>query len=441
MPSALYRPQATDAVAAKYKGLAGMTNTVRRIAGLPLAALTLVQGGAALAQAQVGAPSATSLAASGASERSDLTFTLTARYDDNVPRLNDLQPNTRNLDREDVRVSPAIQLHAARNIGRHQIGIRSYLGYDFYTRNSDLNRERLVVEPFAYLDLPVCDLAVEGLASRAQSDLGDLVIVGIDPTIGVDNTETRKRINGRLVCGDSVGLRPSFEFERSSGDNSNPLRQIADYRATRYQPGVGYASPALGEISVYAVRQDTDLPNQILPSGQPSGYTLRGYGVSYRRNIGSRLNFNGSISNVEVTPNDGQAGRSGLNGSVALTLLASERLQLMAFANRAFTSTLTGSSTYELAEGYGLTANYAATDRLRFRVGGQYSPRSFFYTITPTGPFISKQTQYDIFGGASYNFNRRMRLNLDMGAQRRDADLDFFDYRSFYAAIGIAISL
>lgn len=414
---------------------------VRSFAGLPLVALALAQGGSAFAQATVGVPAATSRGGSGATERNDLTFTLTARYDDNVPRSNDLRANSSNLVRSDVRISPAIELNASRNIGRHQIGIRSYLGYDFYARNTVLNRERLSVEPFAFFDLPVCDLAVEGLASRGQSDLGQLVFVGIDPNLGVKNTETRKRINGRLICGDNYGLRPSLEVERASGDNSNPLRRIADYRVTRIQPGVGYASPGLGEVSAYAVRQDTDLPNQLLPNGQQAGYTLRGFGASYRRNIGTRLNFNGSISHVRVTPYDGQGSRSGLNGNVALTLLASERLQFVAFANRSFTSSLTSNATYELAQGYGLTANYAVNDRLRLRLGGQVSPRNFYYAVTPTGPFIGTQTQYDIFGGASYTLNRRMRLNLDAGVQKRDADLDFFDYRSVYAAIGIAFSL
>lgn len=414
---------------------------VRSFAGLPLMALALAQGGAAVAQATVGAPAATSSAGSGATGPNGLTFSLTARYDDNVPRNNDLRANSSNLVRSDVRISPAIELNASRDIGRHQIGIRSHLGYDFYARNTVLNRERLSVGPFAFFDLPVCDLAVEGLASRGQSDLGQLVFVGIDPNLGVKNTETRKRINGRLVCGGNYGLRPSLEVERTSGDNSNPLRRIADYRVTRIQPGVGYASPGLGEVSAYAVRQDTDLPNQLFPNGQQAGYTLRGFGASYRRNIGTRLNFSGSISHVEVAPYDGGGGRSGLNASLALTLLASERLQLVAFANRAFTSSLTSNATYELAEGYGLTANYAVNDRLRLKLGGLIAPRSFFYAVTPTGPFIGRQTQSDIFGGASYSFNRRMRLNLDVGAQRRDADLDFFDYRSFYAAAGIAISL
>lgn len=418
-----------------------MRQIVRTLAGLPLAALALAQAGTALAQARPGAPAATPLATAGAAEQSDVTLSITARYDSNVPRLNDLRPNPRNLVREDVRFSPAAQLFVSRNIGRHQIGLRSYLGYDFYARNTQLNRERITVEPFAYLDLPVCDLAVEALANRQQSDLGELVFVGVDPAIGTVNTQTRKRINGRVICGDTYGLRPTFEVERASGRNSNSLRRIADYEVTRIQPGVGYASPALGEISAYAVKQDTDLPNQPLANGQPAGFTLRGVGVSYRRNIGTRLNFNGSVSQVWVRPNGGNlAERSGLNANIALTMLASERLQFTAFASRQFTSTLTSNATYELMQAYGLTANYAANDRLRLRLGGRIAPREFFYATTPVGPFIGRQTQYDIFTGASYNLNRRLRLNLDAGYQKRNADIALFNYDTVHASIGVAVS-
>ena len=418
-----------------------MRKRLSALIGLPLIALIQASGPAS-AQGTAGAPVATAVGAPGTQPRNDAVFSVTARYDSNVPRLSDESLNLQGFEREDIRISPALQLNFARNLGRHQVGINANLGYDFYIRNTELNRERLSVEPFVYANLPVCDLAVAGLASRQQSDLGQLVYVGIDPTLGTDNTETRKRINGRLICGETYGLRPTLEVERGSGDNSNPLRQVADYHYTRIQPGVGYSSPVLGEIGIFAVKTETDLPNQILPNGETAGYTLRGFGLQYSRNIGSRLTFNGSVSHVEVTPYGNISdGESGLNASVNLTLLASERLQLTAFANRNFTSTLTSTSTYELAEGYGLTATVAANDRLRFRFGGQYSPRRFFYAVTPVGPFIAQQKQYDTFGGVSYTLNRRMRLNLDAGYQRRDADLDIFDYDSVYAAVGLSFSL
>lgn len=420
-----------------------MARLTQNLVGLSGAALALGQAGALHAQASSSVPGATPSSQSGSADKSSLTANVSARYESNVARIDDpVLLAQRGIAQEDVRISPSLQLDAARNIGRHLLGLRAYLGYDFYTRNTQLNRERLLIEPYAYVNLPVCDLAIDASVGRRLSELGDVVVIGPDPTIGIDNTETTKRIVGRVICGESYGLRPTFEVERAVGDNSNPLRQISDYRITRIQPGVGYASPALGEISLYAVRQDTDLPNQLLPSGEISGFTLRGFGVSYRRAIGTRLNFNGSISHVEVTPYGGNQGsRSGINGSIALTLLASERLQFTAFANRSFTSTLTSNATYELQQGYGLTANYAVNDRLRIRAGGSYAPRRLFYVATPVGPFIERQTQTDIFAGATYNLNRRLRFTLDGGYQKRDADLNIFDYDGYYAAVGLSLSL
>ena len=420
-----------------------MRRVTDNLAALPLLALALVPVTAANAQPASGAPGATRVADAGSAQRNDLSLSVTARYDSNVPRIDDpALLARRGYVKEDIRIGPSAQLYVTRAIGRHRVGLRSSLGYDFYIRNTRLNSERISVEPFVSLDLPVCDLTVEGQAARSQSELGDLVFVGLDPTIGLDNIETRKRINGRVVCGDANGLRPTFEVEHSTGSNDNPLRQIADYSVTRIQPGVGYASPGLGEISVYAVKQDTDLPNQIVPGGRAGGYSLRGYGVSYRRAIGTRLNFNGSVSRVQITPFGGATpSRSGLNGNIALTLVATPRLQLTGFASRNFTSTLTSSAAFELSEGYGLNATYAASDRLRLRAGGQVSPRRFFYAVVPTGPFIAKQTQSDMFVGATYNLNRRMRLTLDGGYQRRDADLNLFDYDGYFAAVGVSFSL
>lgn len=445
MTSKPYKPHFAHEFIRVRQGEAIMKPTSRATALLKMmaGASALALSGAASAQTSSTTPAATPLSQSGAGDTNDLTIGVTARYDSNVARTDD--PTLiaqRGVTRDDVRISPNVQLNAARSLGRHLVGIRAYLGYDFYTTNSRLNRERLQIEPYAYVDLPVCDLAVDASVGRRLSELGDILILGANPGDVFDNTETTKRVVGRVICGETYGLRPSFEYERASGDNSLPIRQVSDYRITRYQPGVGYSSPGLGEISVYAVKIDTDLPNQLQPNGQISGFSQRGFGLSYRRAIGSRLNFNGSVSHVEVEPYGApQTGRSGINGSIALTLLASERLQLTAFANRAFTSSLTSNASYELQEGYGLSANYAASSRLRFRLGGQIAPRQLFYGVTPVGAFIEEQTLTDIFAGATYNLNRRVRFSVDGGYQKRDANLNVFDYDGYYASVGVSVSL
>ena len=100
-----------------------MRNMVRKLVGLPLVVLVLAPGSAALAQAQApsSTPTETSLGGEGGAVRSDLTFSLTARYGSNVPRIGDEAINRRNLEKQDIRVTPAAQLYVSRNLGRHQV--------------------------------------------------------------------------------------------------------------------------------------------------------------------------------------------------------------------------------------------------------------------------------------------------------------------------------
>ena len=71
-----------------YQGCVAMRNRVSALIGLPLVALAHASG-PALAQGTPAAPAATAVGGVGTPARSSAVFTLTARYDSNVPRLND----------------------------------------------------------------------------------------------------------------------------------------------------------------------------------------------------------------------------------------------------------------------------------------------------------------------------------------------------------------
>lgn len=415
----------------------------RKIRSLTFLSLTVSLAHQTAAQQQAGSAAPTSASGvAGVPAQQSAVFSVTARYDSNVPRLNALQPNPRQLERSDVRIGPSLQVAYARNFGRHLVGLNADLGYDFYLRNTELNRERISVAPFVNLDLPVCDLALLGGVSRRQSELGELTFVAIDPQIGTDNAETRRRANARLICGEQYGLRPTFEIDYNRGDNSNPLRRLANFRSTRLQSGLSYSSPGLGDISLFATRTETDLPNQLTSTGGPAGFVSRGGGVQYRRAVGTRLVLDGTVSYIDLEPKSGTLkGASGLNASIGFRLTATPRLQLSGTVARAFTSSLTSNSTYEIANTYALNATYAANDRLRLRAGASVVPRTFFYDVVPVGPFIASQRQTDIFAGVTYSLNNRIRLTLDGGYQSRSADLPFFDYDSVFVAAGVSVPL
>ena len=420
-----------------------MNSLTCKFGSLALTALAFALAQQASAQQQAGSAAPTSAAGvAGVPEQQSAIFSLTARYDSNVPRTNDLQPNPRGIERSDIRISPSLQVAYARNVGRQLVGLNADLGYDFYTKNTQLNRERISVAPFVNLDLPVCDVALLGEVSRRQSELGELTYVALDPATAIDNAETRRRIDARLVCGGQYGLRPVFEYDYNRGDNSSFVRQRANFRSTRLQSGLSYSSPSLGDVSIYAFRTETDLPNQVSSTGGPSGFISRGAGLQYGRAIGSRLTVDGSVSYVDLQPRSGAlSSQHGLNAGINFRLVATPRLQLMGNASRNFTSSLTSNSTYEIANTYGLSAIYAVNDRLRLRAGARISPRTFFYDVPPLGPFITDQTQTDIFAGATISPNDRLRLNFDAGYQSRSANLPFFNYKGFFVSAGVSVPL
>lgn len=415
----------------------------QKIRRLVLLSLTVGQAYQAAAQQPASAAAPTSASdVAGVTAQQSAVFSTTTRYDSNVPRTNDLRPNPRGLERSDVRISPSFHVAYARNFGRHLAGLNADLGYDFYIKNTVLDRERISVNPFVNLDLPVCDVALLGGVSRRQSELGELVDVALDPAVALQNAQTRRRLNARLICGGAYGLRPTFEYDYNRGENSNPLRQRANFRSTRLQSGLSYSSPGLGDISVFATRTEIDFPDRITSTGGPAGFMTRGAGVQYRRAIGTRLNFDGTLSYIDLEPKSGNLpGRSGLNAAVSFILTATPRLQLSGVYSRAFTNSLTSNATYQIINIYALNATYAANDRLRLRAGASLSPRTFFYDVVPVGPFIGNQRRFDIFGGASYSLNDRVQLSLDGGYQSRRADLAFFDYDRYFISAGVSVSL
>ena len=376
-------------------------------------------------------------------ERSSINLTLDNRYESNIARIGDNTPNVRGLTAEDIRISPAVFIDYAKNIGRHRAGVTANLGYDFYVNNSQLNSERINVQPFVNLDLPVCDVALSVTASRRRSDFGELTFVTGEAISG-NNLETIKQFNGSLTCGERYGLQPTFSYSATNASNSNVRRSLADYRSRQYRPGLTYDSPGLGRIGVFAVRTDTDQPFQFDAAGRSTGYRSTGAGVSYSRALGV-WSIDASVSFNDLQPYDlAVPSRNGVNGNIRFTLVASPRLQLSAFASRDFTSSLTSNATYEVNENYGLNANYAVDDRLRLRLGGFVQPRSLIYGRAQQNlpvPLITQQTRKSIYGGATYNASGRLRVSLDTGYEMLDAEPTIYSYDNYFVAVGFAFEI
>src|SRR5690606_2590588 len=91
-----------------------------------------------------------------------------AKYDSNVLGSRAATATLRGLEREDVILSPRIEAVVSMPVGPVQLAADGSLGYDFYTRNTELDSERIALNASAMAGAANCGLTVNGGYSRGQ---------------------------------------------------------------------------------------------------------------------------------------------------------------------------------------------------------------------------------------------------------------------------------
>ena len=140
--------------------------------------------------------------------RLHIAAALDAHYDSNVARASDEVTERRNLRRSDFVLSPSINADIVAPTAAATFTLAGYVGYDFYLRNSRLNRERIDLNASASRRLSICDVSLNAGISRRQTDLGDLQIVTGQIDESIVNTESQWRVGGNVGCGATIGFQP-----------------------------------------------------------------------------------------------------------------------------------------------------------------------------------------------------------------------------------------
>jgi hypothetical protein len=374
----------------------------------------------------------------------EIGASLDVRHDSNVARSNAERAAARGLSRGDERATPSINLLYSRPLGRNRVSITASAGYDFYRRNKGLNRERLsfggtgtaMVGPLTF------DLGAE--LARRQTDPADLTPLLIPGNASIRNTQSTQDYNAKVRFGSQpYGIKPVASFGRSIGNNSSPRRRFADYRSTTYGGGVSYESPTIGYWDVQYLKSNIDYPNRPATIAQ-TGFTTDRVTLSGRRDLGAILVANGSVSWITLTPDQRGTGVERFRSvgySLGLRAVPSPNLSLDGNFARDVSPSLGTDALYQVNNNYAVSGTYALSQDIAFSLSGAVAQRRFAGAGQVFGVALANSVQRSVTGSVDLARTRPLRVGIDVGYQKRDANGTFFDYDSFYAGIRTSFRL
>jgi hypothetical protein len=395
------------------------------------AALTAVVAGA------VGTPAT----AQDSEAVTDISFEIAGQYDSNVARSNAARAAVRGLDRADQRFTPTLRIDVARSFGRVRAAVDGSIGYDFYRRNNQLERERIDLGGTLAVPAGPCLIGTSVGAARSQTDLGNIAFSTALSDVNVRNTETRLTTGAELSCGRETGIRPTASVEFITARNSNPARERAESDALSYRAGLSYVSSTIGDVFLFAGRRDVSRGSQFVATGQ-ADYRVTDYGVRYRRDIGSRLTLSATVARSSINSDTvGLPTRSGLSWSIDAVTQVGSRVQLSVNTGREFTNSLSSDAAYLRSQPSSVRIIYAATDRLQLNGGFSNSVNRYTYAQPPLGQAITRDTRRIVDAGVSYAVGRRWHISVSGGHENRNANGTVFDYSSSFGRLALSLSL
>lgn len=389
-----------------------------------------------------------------------------AAYDSNVFGVSDAlidQGSLQGRSKDDISVTPSLLLDIVLPFGRQSAFARGQIGYDFYLDNSQLNRERIVLELGANLQvLGSCSTTVSGSYGRFRSNSGDVFIARPGLVSDPDNVEEQKTIGVQGQCGSAIGLSPSFGYQHSETRNSSRFFELNDSNQDSFDASIGYQRPSLGRIAIYGtyaegeyLRRDIDgnsrtffpiidLPNPFFNPNALDGVKSYSAGLRFERNIGSRASGAIAIGYSWVDPKARFAQRfRGNSYSLNLNLLPTDRLSIDVLVTRSADLSNTVFSSFSVSEVYSVNNTYRLNRKLAVNYGASHQKRDFRQSA-PTPDFlnfVSKDKFTRAYVGFLYNLNDRINLTGLVSQQRRQSDRRLFDYNNTTVSLGASLSL
>ena len=177
----------------------------------------------------------------------DVDVSAETLYDSNVAASQIVGGLRRGIRQSDVIFEPAINFNIARPIGRETVYLQGSAGYDFYARNSILNRENLNIAPGVLAPIGLCQTSVVGNYSRAQSDLSELALTPLRLPRDCRSEECFSGRTGRRIRGLRQILRLGAKRQSVRDVDAEQLSDSALYGCANL---LGFGRPCLQATDV-----------------------------------------------------------------------------------------------------------------------------------------------------------------------------------------------
>jgi len=350
-----------------------------------------------------------------------------AYYDSNIARSSSTLSNIRNLEKEDYVLLPAVTVGLVQPFGRQVAFLNGDVGYAFHRNNSELNRRRAKVQGGVAALLGPCRPVVFGGYEAAQSDLANL-------DVGTTKNLRQMYTTGvGSTCARGIGPGASFMLMRSDVKNSDNTVKESDTTTEVMNIQLLFARPTLGTFSAGFAHSSTEFPNRIIPDRPVGdGFFTQSYFLGYNRAFGSRLKVTaqGGITHVkrEFSPPGVEQSFNSRTYQGDVVYGLGERIEFEVNGQRAITPSQQVGKTFDKNTGANAIVRYKAGER--FQVEGGYSWQQIKANAdTATALLVVTNAETDaLYGSVSFSPNDRLRLQLSVRYEEREANLPQFTY-------------
>ena len=340
-------------------------------------------------------------------------------YDTNVLRNDALRGP-----RDNLRVTPGIDLDYQRTFGRVELGISGSAGYDFNSRFRFLNNSRIDVSGSARAPVgSVCSITAETSYNQRTFDPNDT-------QASAGSTSTTQIYDVQANCSQRGGFTPVARFTHVSLEGNQA--SFFDYRQYTESVGLAYAQPSIGTVTLNATAMQLRRPNFAELTGFNDNTDIYSIALSLDRSVARRIQISASGGVTKADPRRASApGFLGGSYNGQLTWSPNPRFAVTGSAVRQVTSQQGISATYVVVEAYRLTAGLRVSAKSSFNIRGSHTLRDFRGDdLIPTLQPIREDRTNTVSADYSYNLSRRLRMGLSVGHRRREADNPFFNYSS-----------